>query len=187
MQIISKPPRIDRKRHQLLDSVAIADAIGHLRPDSWVYIELFGKSKLEFSALLQWVLPHGQQPSHDTFGDVYRGCPAGPGRSSSSASPPGPQAVSDLILPGKLGPSTARRSADCPHSQFYPAGHPPGQRLGLGQHADVGHSLKPRRSPTKSPPSRSLHTADPGSPSAPCRLPDPESPGRSPGWQPRRR
>ena len=38
-------PRIDRcKRHQLLDIIAIAIC----GADSWVYIELFGKSKLEW-------------------------------------------------------------------------------------------------------------------------------------------
>ena len=81
-------PRIDRcKRHQLLDIIAIAICAVICGADSWVYIELFGKSKLEwFQTFLE--LPHGI-PSHDTFGDVFS--PAGPGASSSSASWPGPR------------------------------------------------------------------------------------------------
>ena len=61
-------PRIDRcKRHQLLD-IAIAICAVICGADSWVYVELFGKSKLEwFQTFLE--LPHGI-PSHDTFGDV---------------------------------------------------------------------------------------------------------------------
>ena len=61
-------PRIDRcKRHQLLDIIAIAICAVICGADSWVYIELFGKSKLEwFRTFLE--LPHGI-PSHDTFGD----------------------------------------------------------------------------------------------------------------------
>ena len=44
-------------------------AIAICGADSWVYIELFGKSKLEwFQTFLE--LPHGI-PSHDTFGDVF--------------------------------------------------------------------------------------------------------------------
>ena len=63
-------PRIDRcKRHQLLDIIAIAICAVICGADSWVYIELFGKSKLEwFQTFLE--LPHGI-PSHDTFGDVF--------------------------------------------------------------------------------------------------------------------
>ena len=63
-------PRIDRcKRHQLLDIIAIAICAVICGADSWVYIELFGKSKLEwFRTFLE--LPHGI-PSHDTFGDVF--------------------------------------------------------------------------------------------------------------------
>ena len=52
-------PRIDRcKRHQLLDIIAIAICAVICGADSWVYIELFGKSKLEwFQTFLE--LPHG--------------------------------------------------------------------------------------------------------------------------------
>ena len=65
-----KDPRIDRsKRHKLLDIIAIAICATICGADSWVYIELFGKSKLEwFQSFLE--LPNGI-PSHDTFGDVF--------------------------------------------------------------------------------------------------------------------
>ena len=63
-------PRIDRcKRHQLLDIITIAICAVICGADSWVHVEMFGKSKED------WVgtfldLPHGI-PSHDTFGDVF--------------------------------------------------------------------------------------------------------------------
>ena len=63
-------PRIERsKRHQLLDIIAIAICAVICGADSWVYVELFGKSKEE------WIrtfldLPNSI-PSHDTFGDVF--------------------------------------------------------------------------------------------------------------------
>ena len=63
-------PRIDRcKRRQLLDIIAIAICAVICGADSWVYVELFGKSKEEwFRTFLE--LPNGV-PSHDTFGDVF--------------------------------------------------------------------------------------------------------------------
>ena len=63
-------PRIERsKRHQLLDIVAIAICAVICDADSWVYVEMFGKSKEEwFRTFLD--LPHGI-PSHDTFGNVF--------------------------------------------------------------------------------------------------------------------
>ena len=63
-------PRIERsKRHQLLDIVAIAICAVICGADSWVYVEMFGKSKEEwFRTFLD--LPHGI-PSHDTFGNVF--------------------------------------------------------------------------------------------------------------------
>ena len=63
-------PRIDRcKRHQLLDIITIAICAVICGADSWVHIEMFGKSKEEwFRTFLD--LPHGI-PSHDTFGDVF--------------------------------------------------------------------------------------------------------------------
>ena len=63
-------PRIERsKRHQLLDIVAIAVSAVICGADSWVYVEMFGKSKEEwFRTFLD--LPNGI-PSHDTFGEVF--------------------------------------------------------------------------------------------------------------------
>ena len=59
-------PRIERsKRHGLLDIITIAIC----GADSWVFVEMFGKSKEEwFRTFLD--LPNGI-PSHDTFGDVF--------------------------------------------------------------------------------------------------------------------
>ncbi len=59
-------PRVERtRRHKLVDILAIAIC----GADSWVHIELFGRSKLAwFQSFLE--LPHGI-PSHDTFGDVF--------------------------------------------------------------------------------------------------------------------
>ena len=63
-------PGVDRcKRHQLLDIIAIAICAGICGADSWVCIELFGKSKKE-SYRTSLELPHGI-PSHDNFGDVF--------------------------------------------------------------------------------------------------------------------
>ena len=63
-------PRIHRsKRHQLLDIISIAICAVICGADSWVHVELFGKSKEEwFRTFLE--LPHGI-PSHDTFGEVF--------------------------------------------------------------------------------------------------------------------
>ena len=63
-------PRIDRtKRHKLLDIVAIAICGTICGADSWVHIEMFGRSKEEwFKSFLE--LPNGI-PSHDTFGDLF--------------------------------------------------------------------------------------------------------------------
>ena len=63
-------PRIERcKRHQLLDIITIAICAVICGADSWVYVEMFGKSKEEwFRSFLD--LPNGI-PSHDTFGDVF--------------------------------------------------------------------------------------------------------------------
>ena len=66
-------PRIEQiersKRHQLLDMVAIAICAVICGADSWVYVEMFGKSKEEwFRTFLE--LPNGI-PSHDTFGGVF--------------------------------------------------------------------------------------------------------------------
>ncbi|MYC35214.1 MAG: ISAs1 family transposase [Chloroflexi bacterium] len=59
-------PRVARTRHhKLVDILAIAIC----GADSWVHIELFGKSKLAwFQSFLE--LPRGI-PSHDTLGNVF--------------------------------------------------------------------------------------------------------------------
>ncbi len=63
-------PRIDRtKRHNLIDSIAIAlcGVIGGA--NDWVAIEAYGHAKESW--LRQFLeLPNGI-PSHDTFGDVF--------------------------------------------------------------------------------------------------------------------
>ncbi len=63
-------PRVERtRRHNLVDILAIAICATICGADSWVHVELFGKSKLAwFQSFLE--LPHGI-PSHDTFGDVF--------------------------------------------------------------------------------------------------------------------
>ena len=63
-------PRVERsKRHSLLDIITIAICAVICGADSWVYVEMFGKSKEEwFRTFLD--LPNGI-PSHDTFGEVF--------------------------------------------------------------------------------------------------------------------
>ena len=57
------------RRHKLVDILAIVICATISGADSWVHIELFGRSKLAwFQTFLE--LPHGI-PSHDTFGDVF--------------------------------------------------------------------------------------------------------------------
>ena len=58
-------PRVERtRRHKLVDIIAIAICATICGADSWVHVELFGKSKLEwFQTFLE--LPGGI-PSHDT-------------------------------------------------------------------------------------------------------------------------
>jgi predicted transposase YbfD/YdcC len=65
-----KDPRVDRgKRHPLVNILTIALCGAICGADSWVYIELFGKSKQEwFARFLD--MPNGV-PSHDTFGRVF--------------------------------------------------------------------------------------------------------------------
>jgi predicted transposase YbfD/YdcC len=65
-----KDPRIDRtKRHGLLDIIIIAICGVICGADSWVDIELFGKTKIDWlKTFLK--LPNGI-PSHDTFGRVF--------------------------------------------------------------------------------------------------------------------
>ena len=63
-------PRIERtKRHSLLDIIIIAICGVICGADSWVDIELFGKTKIDWlKTFLR--LPNGI-PSHDTFGRVF--------------------------------------------------------------------------------------------------------------------
>jgi predicted transposase YbfD/YdcC len=63
-------PRVERgRRHRLLDIVTVAVCAVICGADSWVDVELFGDSKLEwFRTFLE--LPGGI-PSHDTFGRVF--------------------------------------------------------------------------------------------------------------------
>jgi predicted transposase YbfD/YdcC len=65
-----KDPRIDRtKRHRLLDIIILAICGVICGADSWVDIELFGKTKIDWlKTFLR--LPNGI-PSHDTFGRVF--------------------------------------------------------------------------------------------------------------------
>ncbi len=88
-------PRIERsKRHQLLDIITIAVSAVICGADSWVYVEMFGKSKEEwFRTFLD--LPNGIPP-HDTFafagvGSSVRCSPGWTRSSSSSVSWSGPK------------------------------------------------------------------------------------------------
>lgn len=65
-----KDPRIDRtKRHKLIDILNIAILAVICGADSWVDVEMFGNSKIEWlKTFLE--LPNGI-PSHDTFGRVF--------------------------------------------------------------------------------------------------------------------
>ncbi len=103
-------PRIDRcKRHQLLDIITIAICAVICGADSWVHVEMFGKSKEEwFRSFLD--LPNGI-PSHDTFGDVFSRL--GPDRFQECFME-WSQGVADL-LPGEvvaIDGKTVRRSHD---------------------------------------------------------------------------
>lgn len=64
-------PRVDRtKLHKLIDIIVIAICAVICGADSWVDVELFGKSKIAWlRTFLE--LPNGI-PSHDTFGRVFR-------------------------------------------------------------------------------------------------------------------
>ena len=103
-------PRVERtRRHKLVDILAIAMCATICGADSWVHIELFGKSKLAwFQSFLE--LPWGI-PSHDTFGDVFaRLDPAQLPDCVVSRT----QAIAEL-LPGEvvaIDGKTARRSYD---------------------------------------------------------------------------
>jgi predicted transposase YbfD/YdcC len=62
-------PRASNRWHLLFDVIVIAICAAICGADSWVDVELFGRSKYEW--LKQFLkLPHGI-PSHDTFGRVF--------------------------------------------------------------------------------------------------------------------
>ena len=97
-------PRVERtRRHKLVDIIAIAICATICGADSWVHVDLFGRSKLEwFQTFLE--LPNGV-PSHDTFGDVFaRLDPA----QFQNCLVSWTQAIAEL-LPGEWSPLTARR------------------------------------------------------------------------------
>ena len=104
-------PRVERtRRHKLVDIIAIAICATICGADSWVHVELFGRSKLEwFQTFLE--LPNGV-PSHDTFGDVFARLDPEQFQSCFMA---WTQAIAELLpeevvaIDGK----TARRSHDC--------------------------------------------------------------------------
>ena len=103
-------PRVERtQRHKLVDILAIVICATICGADSWVHIELFGRSKLAwFQTFLE--LPHGI-PSPDTFGDVFaRLAPA----QLQDCFVSWTQAIAEL-LPGEvvaIDGKTARRSHD---------------------------------------------------------------------------
>ena len=97
------------RRHKLVDIIAIAICATICGADSWVHVDLFGRSKLEwFQTFLE--LPNGL-PSHDTFGDVFaRLDPA----QFQNCFVSWTQAIAEL-LPGEvvaIDGKTARRSYD---------------------------------------------------------------------------
>ena len=111
-------PRVERsKRHSLLDIITIAICAVICGADTWVYVEMFGKSKEEwFRTFLD--LPNGI-PSHDTpafagAGSSVRFSPGWIHSGSRSVSWNGAGGVAAL-LPGEvvaIDGKTARRSHD---------------------------------------------------------------------------
>ena len=103
-------PRVERtRRHWLVDIIAIAICATICGADSWVHVELFGKSKLEwFQTFLE--LPGGI-PSHDTIGDIFARLDP---EQFQSCFMSWTQAIAEL-LPGEvvaIDGKTARRSYD---------------------------------------------------------------------------
>lgn len=63
-------PRVERtRRHELLDIITIAVCAVICGADSWVDVELFGRSKETW--LRTFLVLPGGIPSHDTFGRVF--------------------------------------------------------------------------------------------------------------------
>ena len=126
-------PRVERtRRHKLVDIIAIAICAIICGADSWVHVDLFGRSKLEwFQTFLE--LPNGV-PSHDTFGDVFARLDPEQFQSCFMA---WTQAIAEL-LPGEvvaIDGKTARRFS---RLRGWQGSHASGQRLGHAEHPDVG-------------------------------------------------
>ena len=128
-------PRIERsKRHKLLDIIAIAICATICGADSWVHIEMFGRSKEEwFRTFLE---PPGGIPSHDTFGEVFSRLDP---EQFQSCFMDWTREVAQLVQ-GEvvaIDDKTVRRSHDRSQGR---TGHSLGERLGLSQHHDPGPS-----------------------------------------------
>ncbi len=140
-------PRVERtRRHKLVDIIAIAICATICGADSWVHVELFGKSKLEwFQTFLE--LPSGI-PSHDTFGDVFARLDP---TQFQNCFVSWTQAVAEL-LPGEVvAPSldqSPQNGPTIPRLVWRQEGYAPrikygagsGQRLGDAAHPDPGPS-----------------------------------------------
>ena len=121
-------PRIERsKRHQLLDIVATICAV-ICGADSWVYVEMFGKSKEE------WFRTSGLAPRHSLpRGDVFsRLDPEQFQRCFMEWT----QAVAAL-MPGEVVAIAARRCA-APTTRLWANRPSTWSALGLGQYPDLG-------------------------------------------------
>ena len=134
--------RIERSnRNQLLDIISIAICAVICGANSWVYVEMLGRSKEEwFVTFLK--LPNGTPPTTPppSRGQALRRCvfPAGPGAVST---------VLHAVDPGSGGPyalgGVSHRRQDgapFPWQRVRRRGYPSGHRLGLGQHPYSGAS-----------------------------------------------
>ena len=122
-------PRVERtRRHQLVDIIAIAICAAICGADSWVHVELFGRSKLEwFQTFLE--LPNGV-PSHDTFGDVFARLDP---EQFQNCFVSWTQAIAELLPGARWSPLTARR--------------PDGPTTGRGAKPCIWSAPGPRRTP----------------------------------------
>ena len=127
-------PRVERtRRHKLLDIIAIAICATICGADSWVHMELFGKSKLEwFQTFLE--LPNGI-PSHDTFGDVFARLDPEQFQNSFMS---WTQAIAQL-LPGEVVAEVVAIDGKTVRRPWRePGADTPGQRLGDAEHPVPG-------------------------------------------------